>query len=217
MNPYHVRNEKIFNVTSISPLAAKDLVQSQIREYSLAIAPIRDKSSTIPKESSPTAWSPPPSGYTKLNFDAAYMDQDGSGGIGLILRNKTGLFLAAKAIHISHCLNARTTEALAAREALHRASEIHLSHLIIESNSYGVIKLIDSNQPLPPDNEVIILDCRRFKQQLQDICFSFTLRTGNCSAHIVAKHSRSINGKTLWTSCPPSWLINSLKGDMGFC
>ncbi|KAK3043370.1 hypothetical protein RJ639_002672 [Escallonia herrerae] len=99
------------------------------------------------------AWSPPPPGYTKLNFDASCMDQDGSGGIGLILRNETGLLLATKAIHLSHCLNARTAEALAAREALHLASEMHLSHLIIEGGSYGIIKLIDSNQPLSRDIE----------------------------------------------------------------
>ncbi|KAK2974384.1 hypothetical protein RJ640_021240 [Escallonia rubra] len=118
--------------------------------------------------------------------------------------NEVGLFLVAKAIHFSHCLNARTAAALAPPEALNLASEMHLSHIIIEGDSYYVIKLIDTNQPLPPDIEVIVLDCRRLKQQFQEICFSFSPRMGNRSAHMVANHSRPNNGTTTWTSCPPS-------------
>ncbi|KAK2986338.1 hypothetical protein RJ640_000182 [Escallonia rubra] len=214
---WKVRNERIFKGTSTSPLMARDLVLSQIRKYNLAIAPLRDKSTTIQKENSAVVWFTPPSGYIKINFDASFVDQNGSGGIGLVLRNETGLFLAARAIHLPHCLNARTAEALAMREALNLASGMHLSHIIIEGDSCGIISFVDTNKPLPLDIEVIVLDCRRLKHQFQKIYFNFSPRTSNRSAHVVASYSRSINGTTTWTSFPPSWLISSLRGDMGFC
>ncbi|KAK3004714.1 hypothetical protein RJ639_018922 [Escallonia herrerae] len=66
----------------------------------------------------------------KPNFDASFVDQSGSGGIGVVLRNETGLFLAGRAIHLPRCLNARTVEALAMRKALNLASEMHLSRCL---------------------------------------------------------------------------------------
>ncbi|KAK3032222.1 hypothetical protein RJ639_036152 [Escallonia herrerae] len=184
---------------------ARDLVLSQICEYHLAIVSLRDKSTTIQKENSTAVWFSPPSGYTKLNFDASFMDQSRSGGIGLVLRNETGLFLAARAIHLPHCLNARTAEALAIRKALNLASKMHLSHIIIEGDSYGIISFVDTNKPLPPNIEVIVLDCRRLKHQFQKIYFNFSPRTSNRSADVVANYSLSINSTTTWTSFPPSW------------
>ncbi|KAK2980494.1 hypothetical protein RJ640_007750 [Escallonia rubra] len=178
---------------------------------------MQDKSIAMQKETSVAAWSPPTSGYTKLNFDASFVDQSGSGGIGLILRNETGLFLIAKAIHLSHCLHARNAEALAARKALNLASEMLLSHLIVEGDSCGVISFVDTNQPLPPNIEVIVLDCKRLKHLFQKICFNFSPRTGNRSAHVVANYSRSNNGTTTWTSFSPPWLISSLRDEIGFC
>ncbi|KAK3000769.1 hypothetical protein RJ639_020783 [Escallonia herrerae] len=138
----------------------------------------------MPKEISVAALFPPSSGYTNLNFDAFFVDQCGSGRIGLVLRNETGLFLAARTIHLPHCLNARTAEALAAREVLNLASEMHVSHIIIESDSCGIISFVDTKELLPPEIEVIILDCRHLKHQFQKTCFDFRPRTGNRSTHV---------------------------------
>jgi hypothetical protein len=39
---------------------------------------------------SPTAWSPPPPGFLKLNFDGASRDNPGPAGFGAILRDHMG-------------------------------------------------------------------------------------------------------------------------------
>lgn len=53
----------------------------------------------------------PSEGYVKLNVDAAFNDDQGTGASGAILRDYNGYFLAASCSHIPFVEDAATAEA----------------------------------------------------------------------------------------------------------
>ncbi|KAL9659256.1 hypothetical protein QQ045_024061 [Rhodiola kirilowii] len=48
-------------------------------------------------------WQKPKGLYRKVNCDASWNSEDRSGGIGIVVRDSSGIFLAIKAQHIPHC------------------------------------------------------------------------------------------------------------------
>ncbi|BFG21684.1 hypothetical protein CerSpe_079580 [Prunus speciosa] len=60
-------------------------------------------------------WQPPPSGCVKVNFDGAVGE---AGGVGMVVRDEKGQFVAAAVVHSPQALVAGDTEAYAAREAV---------------------------------------------------------------------------------------------------
>ncbi|KAI8574645.1 hypothetical protein RHMOL_Rhmol01G0370100 [Rhododendron molle] len=70
------------------------------------------------------SWQRPPYGYFKVNFDGG-MDGEGKQcGLGMVLRDWQGRFIAARAVHKHHVTDPLMVEALAARESLQFASEL---------------------------------------------------------------------------------------------
>ncbi|XP_024199980.1 uncharacterized protein LOC112203217 [Rosa chinensis] len=67
---------------------------------------------TVRKQRRPqTKWKNPPSGRLKINVDGAFRAEDGSGGIGVVVRNETGMGIAALAkpfLHAHSILNMET-------------------------------------------------------------------------------------------------------------
>lgn len=60
-------------------------------------------------------WARPPNGWAKVNADAAFVESQGNGTGGAIIRDAQGTVLAASAQFYEHLPDAGTAEAIAAR------------------------------------------------------------------------------------------------------
>lgn len=63
----------------------------------------------------PLRWSPPSQGWVKLNTDGAVMSHTNMGGVGVVLRDWRGGFLAAGAHQFSGITSVALLEMLAAQ------------------------------------------------------------------------------------------------------
>lgn len=86
-------------------------------------------------------WSPPPSGFIKLNFDKASRGNLGKSSIAAILRNWKGEFISATCGTIPYGTN-NVAELKALSVGLKIASELSISQIVIESDSMITISAL---------------------------------------------------------------------------
>ncbi|CAM8926948.1 unnamed protein product [Rhodiola kirilowii] len=87
-------------------------------------------------------WKKPPTGFVKINCDAALRDS-GGGSIGIIARDSTGSALAVRALRIGGSHNSSRCEGIGLLESLRMAESIKADKVIFESDSADVVKWIN--------------------------------------------------------------------------
>ncbi|KAM0993900.1 hypothetical protein ACFX2G_009600 [Malus domestica] len=63
-------------------------------------------------------WSHPPSKWLKCNFDGAWSKKSSRGGVGVVIRDHNGNFLAKLSASVDHATSPLQVEFLAARRAI---------------------------------------------------------------------------------------------------
>ena len=78
-------------------------------------------------------WIPPPYGWAKLNFDGAARGNPGIAGIGIIINNDKGVWIAKKASRIASTSN-NLAELKALEEGLLICLDLGISNIVIEGD-----------------------------------------------------------------------------------
>ena len=78
---------------------------------------------------------PPPTDLVKVNFDDAVFQESGEVGLGIIIRNDRGLFMAALTQVIPLPTSVEMVEVLAIRRALIFAKELDFDHVTLKGDS----------------------------------------------------------------------------------
>ena len=86
-------------------------------------------------------WSPPPTGWAKLNFDGAARDNPGIAGIGCIINNDSRQWLAKKAMAIRPTSN-NLAELEALEVCLNLCLEVGITKVVIEGDSQIILNTI---------------------------------------------------------------------------
>lgn len=92
-------------------------------------------------------WNPPTQRFFKVNCDASLRD-DGSGGIGCIVRDDRGRFLVACAKRVTSSLEVDHLEGLAAEMGAVMLKNLGCSRVIIEGDCDAVYRRLNSNTGL---------------------------------------------------------------------
>jgi hypothetical protein len=99
----------------------------------------------VPKDSILHAlWSRPPDGISKLNVDGSFVAQDGSAGVGMILRRSDGfvVFSACKSLHF--CSSALDAKIHASLVGIRLALDISQENFVVETDSVELVKMATS-------------------------------------------------------------------------
>ena len=130
-------------------------------------------------------WIPPPKGWAKLNFGGAARGNSGKVGIGIIINNDKGEWIAKKAFSIFPTSN-NLVELKALEEGLKICSDLGLSKIVIEGDSQIILNAIRKkttpNWVLNSRLEWIILLLDHF----EDIKIEHIYREGNGKADSLA-------------------------------
>ncbi|XP_021606088.1 uncharacterized protein LOC110610464 [Manihot esculenta] len=132
------------------------------------------------------SWQPPPLGFVKLNFDAAWDKNSNSGATAIIVRDPFGSVIdwcCRSWVSISDPLQ---LESIACREALLFVKSRGFSHSIIEGDSLITVQACRGN-PAPLNIQDIISDSLDIAKSFQSISFSWVRRTHNQVSHLLCK------------------------------
>ena len=90
----------------------------------------------------PTTWQAPPLGFFKINVDGAALDDGKPSCIGVVIHDCRGFLIAASNKILPTPISVEITEATALQEGVLLASEMGISHVLVESNALSVIQAI---------------------------------------------------------------------------
>ncbi|KAL6189330.1 hypothetical protein ACLB2K_040719 [Fragaria x ananassa] len=90
-------------------------------------------------------WSP--ASTLKLNVDGAYLEHRQNGGVGGILRNSSGNFIAAYTTPVMHISSDLHVELLAIREGIDLIQKMQLQQVVIETDCLQAVNGLYSSAP----------------------------------------------------------------------
>ncbi|KAM5569439.1 hypothetical protein ABKV19_016788 [Rosa sericea] len=147
-------------------------------------------------------WQSPPIGCVKLNIDGAFMLASGSGGIGMVLRDNTGQFLAAKGRPVMGLMSAEHAELLACKEALEFILERSLQPAIVETDSLVIKQQLSHAGVNLSRLGRIYEDLGVLLETLPNVTIVHTRRNANKSAHLVAAKASTTSQNLFYSSVP---------------
>ncbi|KAH9679641.1 putative reverse transcriptase/RNA-dependent DNA polymerase [Citrus sinensis] len=153
-------------------------------------------------------WNPPPSGWFKINVDAAVNVKDQIAGLGVIIRNSNGEVVAAAIQRSFFQLSSTHMEAEAVILGIKSAQRAGFSPMIIETDSQEVVDLTLSKKVSITETSWIIADIQESIQSSNQFSIQYTPRECNVTAHDLAKKALEFENSVFWEGSFPPQIVS---------
>ncbi|KAM5577974.1 hypothetical protein ABKV19_008339 [Rosa sericea] len=203
------RNNFLWNGTEQS---AQDILLSSftwLDEFQKA----RNTSQPSPVKQQRQRWKPAENGAFKLNVDAAFLSNQIRGGLGGVLPNAFGKFVAAFATPIAHTASPKQCELYAISAGLDLLASLHIQNVVVESDCIEVIA-----EALCPDHSLLangglVDDIKRAVRNIPSVQIQYAPRSCNMVAHRLAGIGFEAQFRTVWLDHMPSCIIDVLNAN----
>ena len=162
----------------------------------------------------PTTWQVPPSGFFKINVDGAASDDGRPSSIGVVIRDCQGFLIAASNKILPAPFSAEITEAMALQEGVLLASEMGLSHVIVESDALSIIQAIIASD-LGGELGHIVQNIKGISSSFSWCSFQHLKRSGYRAAHEFARAARISGVSQVWKGVCPCFVKHVILEDGG--
>lgn len=206
---WEARNQKLWNNIVISPSATFE----DARAFLSTWRSFHQTHMKGVRQSTTAKWIKPPSGWLKMNTDAAIDIQGKKVGLGLVLRDSEGSLVAAVATNWSGDYHPKIAEPISVSEALKWLKDRRLNHVQIETDSLLVIQGL-TNSSTVSYFDLVLEDVRVLANSFSHISFSFVKRSANMAAHVVARDAVFNADRREWLLLPPPFLSDVLISDL---
>ncbi|XP_019170830.1 PREDICTED: uncharacterized protein LOC109166321 [Ipomoea nil] len=158
-------------------------------------------------------WKRPEAGRIKLNTDASVLPDSNSMGLGWVLRDHSGLFLAAKNVYLEGIYTVNEAETICLREALSWLKDTGMGSVDVEMDSQNVFYSLQATS-FDSTFGFLVDDVKELASMIDDVRFCFVKRSANHVAHTIAREACSTAGCGEWFDVPPSFLVPHLSRDL---
>jgi ribonuclease HI len=178
------------DVRNGKPLRAPHSVAYQIQAYAemIELHLFKPQSSTRHDTTiSGVRWSPPPEGTVYINCDAALFSSLRRMGLGVVIRNHIGQYVAAcRELH-EEVTTPEVVEALALRRALSLAGDEGFSKIMVVSDCLSLVQRVLAPRMDRSSVGVVVQDIKALAQDFEAFSLSHVFHQFNESAHILAR------------------------------
>ncbi|KAM2061355.1 hypothetical protein FF2_045907 [Malus domestica] len=162
-------------------------------------------------------WIPLVDRNVKVNVDGAWNSSMMETGVGVVIRNSSGELICGESSFLKRA-SVEEVEAEAVLTGMKLASTKNFQHVMIESDSIVVIEAINC----PSHSKIwriypIIVEIRRLASHFSSVTLTWTSRSSNRAAHLVAALGNSRVRHFQWASMPPPSLVLVLSHDGLLC
>ncbi|KAL5758198.1 hypothetical protein ACOSP7_020809 [Xanthoceras sorbifolium] len=160
-----------------------------------------------------TRWSRPAEGWLKLNVDASLWVDSCLVGLGAVVRDSNGDFIAGLSRKLVGSVSIEIAEASAILNGLHLAIKSSFSCIQVESDALNVINYLIRHYPPKSEVGIIIIDILSLCDRAC-VSFSFVPRSANSVAHSLVMNNFSIFDISIWLEEAPPWLDKGLLSNL---
>ena len=152
----------------------------------------------------------------KINFDAAFHEQQNDGAFGYVVRTNTGDTIAAGAGKLKHVKSALHAEALACIAAIEGPSDIGIHRVLLESDSQQLVYALKRGDADLSDIGVLFREARSLcVLAFESYDFMHCKRSCNVVAHALAKYGfGSAESSLVWGELMPSFVLDLVASDV---
>jgi hypothetical protein len=191
------RNKIVWNEGCFNPTFMATWASNYLESYQ-KLHPTKIKS----KKRAPALWECPPSGRLKMNIDGAYHVGVAKGGMGFVVRDEHGQFVAALARHLPYASSALQVVLEACRTGMLVAIHQGWSKIDIECNYMELVAMMDN--PCEDRSYVgcIVEDCKKYRTAFTSCQFGHIYRKANGVALRLAHIAN-------WSTMDEYWLVEA--------
>jgi pentatricopeptide repeat protein len=160
----------------------------------------------------PKRWAPPPEGSVMVNVDAALFAESNRIGIGLVIRDHNGRFLAACRRGLEGFTEPEIAEATALRHAVRFVSILPYNQVTFASDCLSLIQKLHATSKDQSQVAAIIQDIKQTTQASITFSFIHVSRCCNVVAHILARSADQLS-ESVWYSEAPEFIQAALCND----
>lgn len=199
---WHARNLFIFETKQVDPLNA--LAKAEVIIESYRRFKIPSSNHLVTKEdSNQPHWCPPPKGFVNINVDAATNVGEQAAGLGVVVRDCNGSYVAATVKTVQFFGDVQQSEAKAIAWGIQVAKQTGNLSVIIETDSQRVADLVNKKDSRTPICWVIS-EIQELSKECIEWKVKFTLRTCNTKAHRLAKLALEFVKPAIWVDLFPA-------------
>jgi ribonuclease HI len=158
-------------------------------------------------------WSPTPVGSVVIHVDATLFSSSSRMGVGIVIKNHMGNFLAACSRLLDQVTVPEIAEALAIRSAVSLAKDEGWNNVIMVSDCLSVIQRIRSPIRDRSMVGVVVEDIKTLAASLLAVNFRHTSRLCNSSAHTLARRAENF-GSIFFRDVAPDCIRDKLCIDV---
>ncbi|XP_027158012.1 uncharacterized protein LOC113759629 [Coffea eugenioides] len=211
---WKARNRKAFEAKETDP---RKSVQQAIVEWEEHIEAQKDTDGECIQQttnsSSRGKWIPAPGGLIQINTDAAFSQNIGRTGIGVVARNAEGKLVKAWARAAHKTSEPQMEEASLIRMGMQMAQEANWRAVEFQSDCKEVVDMINKETGQQSRVDIILEDIANMRYLFAKCTFSFVHRTGNCCACSLAKFVVKLTKNVEWKEYFLMWLHESAQND----
>ncbi|XP_075633859.1 uncharacterized protein LOC142606381 [Castanea sativa] len=142
----------------------------------------------------------------KYNVDGAVFTELHSVGVGVVVQDWNGKFLAAMSRRILAPLGPLEAEVKAFEIGMHFAKQLGITDFILEGDSLIVSKALSHSSSVLVSIDAVIVGISKASLEFQNVDFSHVKRIANIPAHLLAKYAKGIDNQCIWMENCPSFL-----------
>jgi ribonuclease HI len=158
-------------------------------------------------------WKKPKEEFVKLNVDAGFDLDSGTGSTGSIIRDDRGYFIAASSRGIPFVSDASTAEAYALRDGLILAGQMGCNRIEVNSDCMEVIEVMQNGGSSLGPAAAIYEECSFLCRNFVEVCFYHCPREANEAADTLARRAEG-SMSIVWQDDPPDFLFSVLATDV---
>ena len=153
-------------------------------------------------------------GFLKANFDGPVFSEYGYSGVGVVVRDERGNFVAGTSHKISGIFSPEVIEAYAARTAISLLLQWKVPNIILEGDSLKIVSMLKLMESDDSAYGVLLDDIFVRLQNFAAWEANWVPRKANVPAHLLARNARSILDICSWSYSPPSFLLSAISADL---
>ena len=170
---------------------------------------------TFPKiNQSLQRWSLPPPNWYKVNVDGAVFKEQGSIGVGVVIRNAQGEVMGVMSKEISRPLGAIKARAKAMEVGILFAWDLGLKNIVAEGDSLAVVQALKGSIIPTISIQKVTEGISWWLKKFDNWKILHARRSSNIAAHSMAKEAKSILESVIWVEDSPLFITDQLMYDV---
>ncbi|XP_068312517.1 uncharacterized protein [Pyrus communis] len=155
----------------------------------------------------------PPSGRLKINFNGAWCRDSQVGGLGVVVRDDKGFFVAAACMNFQDILSPLQAEAMAERACSSWADSRGFRNFFLEGDSLQIEMALRDASTNTSSIGQLVEDTKSILGAITEELCTHVRRQANTVANRLARFSLNVGSQCEWSDQPPSFIIDLLIED----